>query len=350
MRKASVLKSKFCHTLLVALLVCSASLCFAQSDKPTFKLQSSPVENDTNAWKEFSSTEAGFSILMPGIPESKSLLINPGMINYQSYGLQTASAGYLVTYSDLPVYSEDPALIKKALDESRESMLTSNVGMKLLSEKEITINGIPGREWLYEYAGKISRQRTIPVKDRLYHLVLLTSSDVAFSSRIPSANADDQTEFYKTTAEKFFGSFKALPRQDITGSNIDKTQTPKVVGLGMVGPASVTAKEGEVDKMLREEKAAGRTVIFGGVMNGKAISLPRPVYPAIAKSARASGLVTVKIVVDEKGTVIAAQAESGHPLLRAMAVKAAREARFSPTRLSNKPVKVYGVIEYDFII
>ena len=91
-----------------------------------------------------------------------------------------------------------------------------------------------------------------------------------------------------------------------------------------------------------------RTIVSGGMLNGKAISKPAPPYPPIAKAARASGTVTVQIVVDESGRVISASAVSGHPLLRAAAESAARQARFSPTLLSGQPVKVSGVITYNF--
>lgn len=90
--------------------------------------------------------------------------------------------------------------------------------------------------------------------------------------------------------------------------------------------------------------------IEGGVLNGKAVSLPVPAYPDIARNARAQGSVEVRIMIDEGGNVIEAQAVSGHPLLRAAAVSAAREARFSPTRLSGEPVKVSGVLTYNFLV
>ncbi|MGI9107972.1 MAG: energy transducer TonB [Pyrinomonadaceae bacterium] len=90
--------------------------------------------------------------------------------------------------------------------------------------------------------------------------------------------------------------------------------------------------------------------ISGGVLNGKAISKPQPPYPAIAKAARASGTVTVQVTVDEQGNVISATATSGHPLLRQAAANAARQARFSPTLLSGQPVKVNGVITYNFVL
>jgi protein TonB len=93
-----------------------------------------------------------------------------------------------------------------------------------------------------------------------------------------------------------------------------------------------------------------KTIIAGGVLNGKAISKPQPEYPAIAKAARAQGTVTVQILVDEEGRVISASAVSGHPLLQSAAVSAARQARFSQTWLEGQPVKVSGVITYNFVL
>ena len=90
--------------------------------------------------------------------------------------------------------------------------------------------------------------------------------------------------------------------------------------------------------------------ISGGVLNGKALSKPQPAYPPIAKAARASGTVTVQVLVDESGKVVSAHAVSGHPLLQQSAVAAARQARFSPTLLSGQPVKVSGVITYNFVL
>lgn len=92
-----------------------------------------------------------------------------------------------------------------------------------------------------------------------------------------------------------------------------------------------------------------RAPISGGVLNGKAISLPKPAYPPIAKSAHASGTVVVQVTIDENGNVISAHAIRGHPLLQAVSVSAARQAKFSPTKLSGQPVKVTGVITYNFV-
>lgn len=85
-----------------------------------------------------------------------------------------------------------------------------------------------------------------------------------------------------------------------------------------------------------------------GVINGMATDLPRPHYPAAAKAMRAQGAVSVKVLIDETGRVVSATAVSGNPLLRDAAENAARSARFTPTRLSDQPVKVSGTIIYNF--
>ena len=92
----------------------------------------------------------------------------------------------------------------------------------------------------------------------------------------------------------------------------------------------------------------GGTNIRGNALNGKAISLPTPEYPVLARQANASGSVEVQVTVDEQGNVIAAHPISGHPLLRAAAVSAAQKAKFSQTRLNGELVKVTGVLTYFF--
>lgn len=89
--------------------------------------------------------------------------------------------------------------------------------------------------------------------------------------------------------------------------------------------------------------------ISGGVLNGKATSLPKPPYPPAARAVRASGAVNVQVTISESGSVVSANAVSGHPLLRAAAEQAARSAKFAPTTLSGQPVSVTGVIVYNFL-
>ena len=85
------------------------------------------------------------------------------------------------------------------------------------------------------------------------------------------------------------------------------------------------------------------------VLNSKAISLPKPIYPQLAKQTGIQGVVSVQVLIDETGEVVQAKG-TGHPLLVPEAQKAAMQARFSPTIVTDQPVKVSGVITYNFVI
>jgi outer membrane biosynthesis protein TonB len=82
---------------------------------------------------------------------------------------------------------------------------------------------------------------------------------------------------------------------------------------------------------------------------GQATSLPKPAYSAVARAAGAAGSVDVQILIETDGTVFSAEAVSGHPFLRQAARIAACGARFRPTLLEGKPVKVSGIVTYNFV-
>jgi protein TonB len=136
------------------------------------------------------------------------------------------------------------------------------------------------------------------------------------------------------------------------GSSDSNAAAPMPSGPGAGNVVSAPAKVQIADEPPPPEApkpTPPRAPISGGVLNGKAISLPKPAYPPIARAAHAAGTVVVQVTIDENGNVIAAHAVSGHPLLQGAAVGAARQARFSPTKLSGQPVKVTGVIQYNFV-
>lgn len=83
---------------------------------------------------------------------------------------------------------------------------------------------------------------------------------------------------------------------------------------------------------------------------GEKLYAPEPTYPPIARAARAEGTVGVRVTVDEEGNVVRAEAVSGHPLLQAAAVDAARQSKFKPAVVEGKPVRVSAVISYVFTL
>ncbi len=132
-------------------------------------------------------------------------------------------------------------------------------------------------------------------------------------------------------------------------SVLAETPSPSVPAEITPPPPPKPAAADKAEVKTETPVAVSHAPISGGVLNGKAISLPQPPYPPAARAVHASGAVNVQVTIDEKGNVTSASAVSGHPLLRAAATSAARQARFVPTKLSGTPVKVAGVIVYNFV-
>lgn len=361
----------------LAFSIC-ASPCAAQTEKPSGSPPPPPAaEYNPKVWKEFSSPEGGFSVSLPGTPRAQTQEVDspPGTVSFRSYVLQTGTGVYDVSYSDLPIYSEDPAHIRKGLDANRKALLKRE-GLKLLSEKEITFDGRPAREWLLLRGDEVVRRRLILVKERLYTLSLTTPLGVAFETGRPGAGPDDRTDFYEETSKKFFDSFRVTRRAAAatarTVQEAEAAGAPKALPESASNDAPAGAEpEGEADRMLKQLQERNELVIGvcgddpdckpieqGQAVNGQVVrrefvgggivGRQPPEYPPIAKAARAQGAVVVHIIVDGEGKVIAAQALSGHPLLQAAAVKAVRGWTFSPPRLDGRPVHLTGTVTVNF--
>jgi TonB family protein len=89
--------------------------------------------------------------------------------------------------------------------------------------------------------------------------------------------------------------------------------------------------------------------VKGGVLNGRALVLEKPAYPAEARQKRAAGAVVVQVTIDENGKVIFACALSGARALHRASEYAAYRSKFSPTTLNGQTVKVSGIITYNFV-
>ncbi len=147
-----------------------------------------------------------------------------------------------------------------------------------------------------------------------------------------------------------------------TGSHVF-AQDKKQSGVATTQAATETERpKTDVDRQIEKARELGDTVLVmclencdekkaveGDLEVGRALELPKPAYPKLARAAHASGQVIVQLLIDVDGTVMNAAAVSGHPLLYSVSVEAAKNSRFSPTKLDGKPVKVTGVITYNFV-
>lgn len=109
-----------------------------------------------------------------------------------------------------------------------------------------------------------------------------------------------------------------------------------------------SAKKPTAKSKIKTKNISKGVIVSCGVCNRKATDLVAPVYPTTARAVRASGPVGVSIVIDESGKVIEAEAYNGHSMLRPSAVTAALASKFEPMTLNGVPVKMRGVITYNF--
>jgi len=132
-------------------------------------------------------------------------------------------------------------------------------------------------------------------------------------------------------------------------ANADTREAPGGDATVTEPAASATAPAANTGEASDTPHTKKRGPISGGVLNGKALYLPQPEYPAAAKAAGAAGTVVVRITIDEQGNVISATAVSGPPALQQVSINAALLARFSATLLVGEPVQVVGILTYNFV-
>jgi protein TonB len=75
-----------------------------------------------------------------------------------------------------------------------------------------------------------------------------------------------------------------------------------------------------------------------------------PVYPPLAKQARVSGVVRLKVIIGKDGAVQEVTAISGHPFLRQAAIDAVRQWIYKPTLLNGEPTEVSTEVAVNFTL
>ena len=307
----------------------------------------------TADWETLRPESEEFSVLMPkgSTFESSKEPYHKMELNSRVY-LSSTQAGPVFAVVSLSGIKSNPALYTemqrvnsyvdafKNLFPPRIRPKTVPVKLTLVGEK--TLQGHAGREYSMTVGDLSGVVQVFATRKRFYALVYLNSKK----------QASIQDEFLSSFAlpEKLAETPPTVVAQNPTAAPQNAGRANKPAEDGVVADANVAADgDTKPDAAAGVNAQAKRRPISGGVLNGKAIVLPKPDYPADAKSAGAAGSVAVQVTIDEMGSVIEAKALSGHPLLQQPSVNAALQARFSPTSLMGEPVKVTGVIVYNFV-
>lgn len=94
-------------------------------------------------------SENGFTAQMPGTPQKQTQSVDTavGSVAFNTYSVQNGSEAFIVGYNDFPdspaIRSADP---EGLLDKARDGAV-QNVNGKVTSEKAVTMNGHPGKEF-----------------------------------------------------------------------------------------------------------------------------------------------------------------------------------------------------------
>ncbi|MGH9509020.1 MAG: energy transducer TonB [Terriglobales bacterium] len=91
-----------------------------------------------------------------------------------------------------------------------------------------------------------------------------------------------------------------------------------------------------------------RVRVSQGVVQGNAISQPKPLYPQMARMARVAGPVVLQAVISKAGNIENLRVVSGHPMLQQSALDAVRQWRYRPYLLNGEPVEVETQITVNF--
>lgn len=233
----------------------------------------------------------------------------------------------VVAYAQRDPSESERKLLKAPIVSVPELARTANVGGKVIVGVELFADGsvakvlsVSGPDWVCpNYSdGPIDALRE-------------TARSAALRARFDVRPADDK-KAPKTSFLTFNFPFDADSEGENSGGLANSGA--KVVGNGDV----------------RESSGEAPRIVSGGVLTGKAISLPSPGYPMAAKAVGASGTVTVQVLITGDGRVYSAKPISGHPLLQSASRSSACQGRFTPTTLLGNPVKVSGVITYNFAL
>jgi TonB family protein len=297
-----------------------------------------PAQGDAAAWVKLAPEGEEFVVSMPARPVRVARML-PDSEHGEMMPNSYEAVGGEVRYSVLSFYKQregGPKTFDALVGGLRDALLGAQNGDFVLEhERDLTLDGRHGKQFSLRTGKPLG---TVRVYDGASHYYAL----IAFGGRAGEPDPD-----------RFFSSFTLAPERRAAAGIVklqdaNESETPASFWPAVPVATSVGVVIG--DRPGGPAAGSKRAPVSGGVLKGKIISTVPPVYPAIARAARASGTIVVEIVFDEGGKVISARAVSGHPLLQQAAVEAVRQWRFQPVSVGGQPVKVSGTVTVNFVL
>ncbi len=307
------------------------------------KLQTpAPAPVQSLEWETLRPEGEEFSVLMPkgSTFETSKEPYHKMELNTRIYLSKRPTGPPIVAVVSLSGIKSNPALYTEmqrmnSYVDAFKTLFTPKIRKDAVARIDLVGNkvlaGNAGREYRMTIGDLAGTVQVFATRKRFYSIVYLdTKKDAALQEQFLSSfalpeRAADTTASAKAAAEE------APPAPPEPEAQKNKAETtPKT------------------DELPHTPEAGKRGPVSAGLLNGKAINLPVPEYPAEAKAAGAEGVVVIQVMIDEQGNVTDARPISGPKLLQETSLNAARQAKFSPTLLSGEPVKVTGILVFNF--
>lgn len=157
-----------------------------------------------------------------------------------------------------------------------------------------------------------------------------------------------------------------IARQSLAASQTQIASLGRIPSLSSTirGSSSSSRREASTDQSTESKNSDAATTgvpaqaaetsepktVTVGLLNPRANKKVLPSYPQLARNSSIQGSVRVFVTIDESGKVIKVLRSEGHALLKRAAEEAAYQWVFPPTLVDDKPVRVTGYIDFEFIL
>jgi protein TonB len=137
-----------------------------------------------------------------------------------------------------------------------------------------------------------------------------------------------------------------------TGRESAGTSTPAVEAVGVEHGLGDAIGFGSVERMPPPPPMAPPAPIrlHSGMQPPRKLVDVRPVYPAIAQSARVEGIVILEAILDARGHVVSVHVLRSIPLLDQAAISAVSQWTFTPTLLNDVAVPIVMTVTVQFTL
>lgn len=145
----------------------------------TLQLTTAPAQAQAarSGWRTFNGP--GFSVQMPGTPKQRkeTITVRKQRIPTNQYFLEKGNMVYVVVALTMPVsVGRNSNVGREALEQSRQDvgeMIRNGLQGRIVAEQSFTLNGYPGKEFVFETATGSGKLRAFVVNNRTYTLAAI---------------------------------------------------------------------------------------------------------------------------------------------------------------------------------